>query len=182
MYRAIILSTLLYISKSWVTYRHHLRLLEHFHLCCLCIILSICWSDFMANVEVLKQVVITRVEAMLVKLQLCWAGHIFRVVDHRLSETLALYDKLSTCHHGRWAPKKQYKDSLRKLHGAYHIDHHQLPTLTADCGAWYRGAWYCGAWYCGAWYRDAWYRTVHQAVTSFEDSSREILMEKCCRW
>ena len=54
MYRAAVLTTLLYGAESWVTYRRHLRLLEHFHQRCLRSILNNHWSDFVTNIEVLE--------------------------------------------------------------------------------------------------------------------------------
>ena len=41
VYRAVVLTTLLYGSESWVTYRNHLKLLERFHQRCLRTILNI---------------------------------------------------------------------------------------------------------------------------------------------
>ena len=64
--------------------RHHLRLLERFHQRSLRIILNIHWSDYVTNVEVLEQVEITIIEAMLLKSQLRWAGHVSRMDDHCL--------------------------------------------------------------------------------------------------
>ena len=90
VYRAVVLTTLLYGSESWVTYRHHLRLLERFHQRCLRSILNIHWSDYITNVEVLQQAGITSVEAMLMKTQLRWAGHVSRIEDHRLPK-IVLY-------------------------------------------------------------------------------------------
>ena len=55
VYRAVALTTLLYGSESWVTYRHHLRLLERFHQRSLRIILDIHWSNYVTNFEVLEQ-------------------------------------------------------------------------------------------------------------------------------
>ena len=157
VYRAVVLTTLLYCSESWVTYRHHIRLLERFHQRCLRTILNIHWSDYITNVEVLERAEITSIEAMLLKSQLRWAGHVSRMEDHRLPK-IALYGELSTGHRERGAPKKRYKDSLKKSLGACHIDHHQWSTLAAD--------------------RQAWRHTVHQAVSSFEDSRRTHLKEK----
>ncbi|KAI8495016.1 hypothetical protein Bbelb_270020 [Branchiostoma belcheri] len=51
VYKAVALTTLPYGSESWVTYRHHLRLLERFHQRCLHSILNIHWSDYVTNVE-----------------------------------------------------------------------------------------------------------------------------------
>ncbi|XP_051667216.1 uncharacterized protein LOC127481693 [Manacus candei] len=59
VYRAIVLSALLYGSKSWVIYRHHLRLLERFHQRCLRTILNIHWSDYVTNTSVLEQAAVT---------------------------------------------------------------------------------------------------------------------------
>ena len=131
MYRAVVLTTLLYGSETWVTYRHHLRLLERFHQRCLRIILNIHWRDFVTNVEVLEQAKITSIEAMLLKSQLRWAGHVSRMEDHRLPK-IALYGELSTGNRDRGAPKKRYKDSLKKSLSACHIDHQQWCTLAAD--------------------------------------------------
>ncbi|XP_063614375.1 uncharacterized protein LOC134787527 [Penaeus indicus] len=153
----ISVNTLLYGSESWVTYRHHLRLLECFHQRCLCTILNIHWSDYVTNVEVFEQAEISSIEAMLLKSQLCWAGHVSRMEEHRLPK-IALYGELSTGHRDRGAPKKRYKDSLKKSLGACQIDHRQWSTLAAD--------------------RQAWCHTVHQAVASFEDSHRSNLKEK----
>ena len=71
-----ILTTQQYSSESWVTYHHHL---EHIHQCCLHTILNIYWSNYISNIEVLDQAEITSIEVMLLKSQLQWAGHVFRM-------------------------------------------------------------------------------------------------------
>ena len=157
VYRAAVLTTLLYGSESWVTYRHHLRLLERFHQRCLRTILNIPWTDYVTNVEVLEQAETTSIEAMLLKSRLRWAGHVSRMEDYRLPK-MALYGELPTGHRNRGAPKKRYKDSLKESLSACHIDHLHWSTLAAD--------------------RTAWRHTVHQAVSSFENSRRENLREK----
>ena len=57
---------------------------------------------------------------------------------------IALYGKLSTSYCDRRAPKKRFKDSLKKTLSTCHIDHYQWSTLTVD--------------------RQAWPRSVHQVV------------------
>jgi len=74
---------------------------------------------------------------------------------------LTLYGELSSGHRDRGAPKKRYKDSLRKSLGVCHIDWSQWSALAVD--------------------RAAWRYTVHQAVSSFEASRKEDLREKRCR-
>ena len=54
--------------------------------------------------------------------------------------------------------KKCIKDSLKKTLGTCPIDHHQWSTLAAD--------------------RQAWRHTVHQDVSTFEDSRRANLRQK----
>lgn len=160
VYRAVVLTTLLYGSESWVSYRHHIRLLERFHQRCLRSILNIRWSDYVTNVEVLEQAEITSIEAMLLKTQLRWAGHVSRMKDHRLPK-IVLYGELSTGNRHRGAPKKRFKDSLKKSLQACHINQHQWSDLAAD--------------------REAWRRVVHQSVSSFEKNRKAALVEKRSR-
>ena len=157
VYRAAVLTALLYGSESWVTYRCQLRLLERFHQRCLRTILSIHWSEFVTNVEVLEQAKLTSIEAMLLKSQLRWVGHVSRMEDHRLPK-IALYGELSCGHRNIGAPKKRYKDTLKKALGACDIDHHQWTALAAD--------------------RDTWRQTIHQAVSSVEENRMDSLKEK----
>ncbi|KAJ7406292.1 hypothetical protein WISP_134706 [Willisornis vidua] len=112
VYRAIILSPLIHGSESWVIYHHHLRLLKCFHQCCLSVMLNIPWSDYVTNVSVLEQTGVTSIKAMLLRMQLCWAGHISRMEDHRFPK-IVLYGELATRCHKRRAPKIRYMDSLK---------------------------------------------------------------------
>jgi len=160
VYRAVVLTTLLYGSESWVTYRHHLRLLERFHQRCLRSIFNIHWSDYLTNVEVLEKAGITSIEATLLKIQLRWAGHVSRMEDHRLPK-IVIYGELATGHRDRGAPKKRYKDALKKSLSACNIDHRQWSALAAD--------------------RGAWRHTVHQSASYFEITRRATLQEKRSR-
>ena len=85
------------------------------------------------------------------KSQLRWAGYVPRMGNHRQPKT-ALYSKLSTCDRNRGVPNQRFKDSVKKTLGTCHIDHHQWSTLVAN--------------------RQAWHRTVHQVVSTLEDSRR----------
>ncbi|KAJ7424939.1 hypothetical protein WISP_26083 [Willisornis vidua] len=68
VYRAIVLSPLLYGSESWVIYHHHLQLLKRCHQHCLPSILNIHWSDYVTNVSILEQARVTSIEAMLMRM------------------------------------------------------------------------------------------------------------------
>ncbi|XP_051627166.1 uncharacterized protein LOC127462545 [Manacus candei] len=151
VYRAIVLSTLLYRSESWVIYHHHLRLLERFHQRCLHTILNIHWSDYVTNTSVLEQAAITSIEAMLLRTQLRWAGHISRMKDHCLPKIL-LYGELATGCRKKGAPKRRYKDSLKQHLSLGHIGQHNWSTLASN--------------------REAWRHTIYNAAVSFENTHR----------
>ncbi|XP_069742434.1 uncharacterized protein [Narcine bancroftii] len=157
VYKAVVIPTFLFGSESWVLYRHHLRLLEHFHQRCLRSILNIHWSDFIPNIEGLEMAEADSIESTLLKIQLRWVGHVSRMEDHRLPK-IVLYGELSTSHHVRGAPKKRYKDCLKKSLGACHIDHRQWADIASN--------------------RASWCLTVRRAATSFEEDHRAHLTDK----
>lgn len=157
VYKAVVLTTLLYGTESWVTYRCHLSLLEHFHQRCLRTILNIHWSDFVTNTEILELAEVTSIEAMVLKIQLRWAGHIARMENHRLPKIM-LYGELSSGYRDIGAPRKRYKDSLKKYLTACCIDHCQWATQAAD--------------------RNSWRHIVHQATSFFEDTRRACMEDK----
>ena len=66
----------LYSLELWVTYPHHLRLLERFHESCLHTIPKIYSSDFIINITVYESESITSIEAILLKSYLHKAGHV----------------------------------------------------------------------------------------------------------
>ena len=136
--------------------------LERFHQRCLCIILNIHWSNYVTNIEVLHHVEITSIEAMLLKSQLWWAGHVSRMGSHCLPK-IALYSEISTCYCDRGARHQRgiLGTPLGEPPGVCHIDHHQWLRLAADCQAW-----------CHA---------IHRVISAFEDFHRANLREKGCR-
>ena len=106
---------------------------------------------------VLERADITSIEAMLLKIQLHWAGHVSRMADHRLPKII-LYGELSSGLRNRGASKKRCKDTLKKSLGACNISHHEWITLAKDCGAWRR--------------------TISKAASSFESFRRSAIEEK----
>ncbi|XP_069760398.1 uncharacterized protein [Narcine bancroftii] len=134
-----------------------LRLLERFHQRCLRSILNIHWSDFITNIEVLEMAEADSIESTLLKIQLRWVGHVSRMEDHRLPK-IVLYGELSTGRRDRGAPKKRYKDCLKKSLGACHIDHCQWADIASN--------------------RASWRLTVRRAATSFEEDRRAHLTDK----
>ena len=64
VYRAVVVTTLLYGAETWVLYRKQIGLLERFHQRCLRSILGIKWQDHMSNEEVLKTASLPSIESI----------------------------------------------------------------------------------------------------------------------
>ena len=134
------LTTLLYGSELWVTWRHHLQFLERFHQSCLRTVLNIHWSEFITKVEVLEQVEITSIEVMFLKSQLRWAEHVSRMDDYYLSK-ISLHSEIFTGHIVT-GTRDMFLKSWRVVTGKVlrsftrtavtcRIDHHQWSILAA---------------------------------------------------
>ena len=94
---------------------------------------------------------------MILKYQLRWASHVSRMEDHRLPK-IVMFGKLSSGRYERGAPKKRFKDSLKKSLTACNIDHRQWSDLAAD--------------------RVAWRYTILQAAAQFEVDRNNSFKEK----
>ena len=88
VYRAVVLSSLLYGCETWTVYRRILKQLERFHQRALRSILGIRWQDRATNTEVFKRTNCISIEAMLLKSCLRWTGHVIRMEDQRPSSTV----------------------------------------------------------------------------------------------
>jgi hypothetical protein len=93
VYKAVVLTSLLYGCETWSLYRHHVKLLERFHMRSLRSILGIKWQDRITHLEVLDRAETTSIEAMIMKAQLRWTGHVIRMDDSRIPKQL-LYGEL----------------------------------------------------------------------------------------
>ena len=90
VYKSVVLTSLLYGCESWTLYRRHLKQLENFHMRSLRSILNIRWQDKVTNIEVLDRAESISIEAMILKTQLRWVGHVIRMDDQRLPNTPAI--------------------------------------------------------------------------------------------
>lgn len=86
VYRAVVLTSLLYACESWTLYSRHAKKLNSFHMRCLRNLLYIKWQDRVPDTEVLQRM--ESVHAMLKRSQLRWAGHVCRISDERLPKRL----------------------------------------------------------------------------------------------
>ncbi|VDL95119.1 unnamed protein product [Schistocephalus solidus] len=81
IYKAVVLTTLLYGAETWTVYSNQARKLNHFHLSYLPRILNLRWQDRIPDTEVLERTGILSIHAMLRQMQLRWSGHLMRVDD-----------------------------------------------------------------------------------------------------
>ncbi|VDL90113.1 unnamed protein product [Schistocephalus solidus] len=110
MYKAIVLTTLLYGAETWSIYSNQAMKLNHFHLNCLRRILKLIWQDRIPDTEVLEWTGILSIHAMLRQVQLRWRGHLVRMDDERLSKRV-FYGDVATGARQQGGQKRRYKDT-----------------------------------------------------------------------
>ena len=112
VYRAVVLTSLLYCCETWTPYRRHIKQLEAFHMRCLRRICNIRWQDRVPNTDILEKCGLTSIEALLINSQMRWAGHVVRMNDERIPKAL-LYGQLKDCGRHAGRPRLRYKDNLK---------------------------------------------------------------------
>ena len=112
VYKACVLSTLLYSSESWTSYAAQERRLNTFHLRCLRRILGIKWQDRIPNTDVLEQAGLPTIFTLLSQRRLRWLGHVRRMEDGRIPKDL-LYGELSEGSRPRGRPRLRFKDTCK---------------------------------------------------------------------
>ncbi|VDL92167.1 unnamed protein product [Schistocephalus solidus] len=88
MYKAVVLTTLLYGAKTCTIYLNQARNLNQFHLSCLRRILKPRWQDRILDTEVLERTGNHSIHATLRQLKLRSSGHLVRRDDERLRKQL----------------------------------------------------------------------------------------------
>ena len=131
VYRVVALTTLLYGSETWTVYRRHEKILDHFHLRCLCNLLHICWQDKVPNTEVLQRANFPSITIITRKAQLRWVGHVSGMPDDRIPKQL-FYREL--CHGNRTVggQQKRFKDSLKVSLKDFDISTESWESLASD--------------------------------------------------
>ncbi len=106
VYQAVCVITLLYSCEAWVTYSHHIRSLERFHISCLQHILGVTWWDRVTQTYQKNNCRI--IEAMITQRQLKWLGHVISMPPCWLPRRV-LYGQL---HHG-WRSAGGWRSYIR---------------------------------------------------------------------
>ncbi|KAK3526521.1 hypothetical protein QTP70_030682 [Hemibagrus guttatus] len=113
IYRAVIISTLLYGAESWTVYRRHVKKLHAFMMRHLRSILKITWIDKMTNKEILDRTGLPSMEDLLIRKNLRWTGHLMRMPQDRLPKQI-LFSQLHVGHRKRGRPRLRYKDTIKR--------------------------------------------------------------------
>ena len=133
-YRAIVLPTLLY--ATWTVYQRHAKKLNHFHTTCLRKPLNIKWQDRNPDTEVLAQADLPSIYTILKQSQLCWAGNVARMPDHRLPKRL-FYGELQQGKRSHGGQKKRFKDTLKTSLKAFAITPDSWEQTAMDRAKWH---------------------------------------------
>jgi len=157
VYKAVVITALLYSCETWTLYKKQLKALDRFHLRCLRRIMGISWTDRVPNTEVLRRANMMGIEALIMKAQLRWAGHVVRMDDSRLPK-MVFYCELASGYRKVGRPYKRYKDSLKASLTACNIPHREWETIATD--------------------RSQWRHAVRQGVQNFEDNRLTELEQK----
>ena len=114
VYKAAILTPLLYGSETWTTYKRQVKRLDHFHQRCLRRIVGIRWQQMIPDTKVLQTCKISGIESLLIKYKLQWAGHVSRMDEHRIPRRL-LYGTIDDAVNkiGLGRPATRYRDNLK---------------------------------------------------------------------
>ena len=117
--------------RTWVLYRKQIRLLEQSHQCCLRSILGIKWQDHVSDEDVLKRASLPSIQSILLQVQLHWAGHITRMEDVRMPKAV-FFRELQEGKRNRGAPRKRYKDQLKRQLAQAGFSHQSLQQEASD--------------------------------------------------
>nr|VZI09470.1 unnamed protein product [Spirometra erinaceieuropaei] len=137
MYKAVILSTLLYGAETWTVYTKQARRLNHFHLSCLRRILRLNWQDRIPDTEVLERTGILSIYSILRQMQLRWSGHLVRMDDERLPKRL-FYGDVATGSRRQGGRIRRYKDTLKSSLKRLQINPTNWEELARDRPTWRR--------------------------------------------
>ena len=84
VYKAAVLSSLLYGSEAWTLPQRQVRKLQKFHISCLRKIAGIKWYHKLTNFRVLEKCQIMSIPSMLAQNKLRWVGHVIRMSEERI--------------------------------------------------------------------------------------------------
>jgi len=135
IYKACVISTLLYGSEAWTLRAKLEHKLNIFHLRCLRRILGVTWQDKVTNNTILQRAGIPSMYCLLKQRRMRWLGHLVRMEDGRIPKDL-LYGELTYGKRPTGRPKLRYKDICKRDLKALNIDINSWEALAHNRQAW----------------------------------------------
>ena len=135
IYRAIVISTLLYGAESWTVYRQQAKKLHAFMMRHLRSILKITLMDKVTNEEILDRTGLPSMESLLIRKNLRWTGHIMRLPPNRLPKQI-LFSQLASGNRERGRPRLRYKDTIKRNLKLRNIGLDNWANLTTQRATW----------------------------------------------
>ena len=135
IYEACVLSTLLYTSETWTTYKGQETKLNTFHLRSLRKILNMKWQETVSNCRVIEMAGLTSVTTILSRRRMRWLGHVYRVNNTSIPKQ-CLFGELSIGQRCQGTPKFHYKDVCKDTMKHLQIDPKSWERLASDRAAW----------------------------------------------
>ena len=154
VYQACVFSMLLYGSEAWTLYSHQDYRLNAFHLHCLRRILGITWHDCVPNKNILAQVGIPSMFALLTQRYLHWFGHVSHMQDSWIPKDV-LYGEYATGSRPAGRPVLWFKDICKQDLQAGNINSVGWEVVAADSISW-RLVIKAGIWMSEQWREDQW--------------------------
>lgn len=135
IYESCVLSTLLYASETWTTYKGQEKKLNIFHLRCLRKLLNIKWQDRVPNSRVLERAGLTSIMTILSKRRMRWLGHVRRMDNNRIPKQF-LFGELVSGHRPQGRPKLRFHDVCKDTMKHLQIDHKTWEWTASDRVTW----------------------------------------------
>jgi hypothetical protein len=137
VYRAIVMSSLLYGAETWTIYRTQAKRLHAYMMRHLRQILRIKWEDKVTNIEVMKRTGLLSMTDILIEKNLRWLGHVHRMDEGRLPRQL-MYSQLKKGNRNQGRPRLRFKDVAKRNMKARQIDTRRWKPLAQDREEWRR--------------------------------------------
>lgn len=113
VYRAVVLTALLYGAETWTVYRTQVKRLHSYMMRHLREIQNVTWHDKVRNTEILQRAGLPSMTDILIEKGLRWLGHVHRMGKERLPRQL-LYSQLCDGKRSLGRPRLRFKDVAKR--------------------------------------------------------------------
>ena len=135
VYSTVVISTFFFRCETWVPYRCQIWLLESFHIRRLQIIIGLRLWHKVTHSEIRSRAGIPTIESMLLHRQLCWFGHVIRMLHNRLPHRV-LYGQLKLGRRSVGGQNKRFMDHIKSILKRCNIPISRLETLASERTTW----------------------------------------------